>query len=163
MGQMRGSSPSLLRGRRFFCREWALEKLKKCLEARNLSRVPHYCSHFPSGVLVIGGPGTGKTALCTELVWPQSEAGIALGLASRCLAWHYCKQEDEDSIEVWRFVLGLVEQLRKNPLLAPNYGYLLESSAVATCLEPLHCQRDPDETFKRWVWLICFRSSILAS
>ncbi|XP_062861971.1 ankyrin repeat domain-containing protein 50 [Trichomycterus rosablanca] len=146
---MRGCSPSLLRGRRFFCREWALEKLKKCLGARNLSRVTQDSSHFPSGVLVIGGPGTGKTALCTELVWPQSEAGIALGLASRCLAWHYCKQEDADSVEVWRFVLGLVEQLRKNPLLAPNYEHLLASPAVATCLEPLHCQRDPDETFKR--------------
>ncbi|XP_066542576.1 ankyrin repeat domain-containing protein 50 isoform X2 [Hoplias malabaricus] len=146
---MRGSNPSLLRGRRFHCREWALEKLKKCLEARDATKGPHNSAHCPPGVLVTGGPGTGKTAFCTELVWPQSEAGRAAGLASRCLAWHYCQQEDADSMEVWRFVLGLVEQLRDSPLLAPSYKHILSSSSVTTSLEPIHCQRDPDDTFKR--------------
>ena len=104
--QMRGSS--LLRGRRFHCREWALEKLKRCLDA---TKGVQDSTHCPPGVLVTGGQGTGKTAFCTELVWPQSEAGRAAGLASRCLAWHYCQQEDAGSTEVWRFVLGLVEQI----------------------------------------------------
>ncbi|KAK2850280.1 hypothetical protein Q7C36_009063 [Tachysurus vachellii] len=148
---MRGCRPSLLQGRRFHCREWALEKVKRYLEARNHVKRSQDSFHLPSGVLVMGGPGTGKTAFCTELVWPQSEAGKASMLASRCLAWHYCQREDADSIEVWRFVLGLVEQLRKSPSLAPNYGNLLTNPAVATSLDPLHCQRDPDDTFKRAV------------
>lgn len=149
MGQMRGCKPSLLQGRRFHCREWALEKVKRYLEARNQVKGVQDSSHPPSGVLVIGGPGAGKTAFCTELVWPQSEAGRAFGLAPRCLAWHYCQWEDADSLEIWRFVLGLVEQLRKSPLLAPNYGNLLVNPAIATSLEPFNCQRDPDDTFKR--------------
>ncbi|KAG9271039.1 ankyrin repeat domain-containing protein 50-like [Astyanax mexicanus] len=148
---MRGSSPSLLRGRRFHCREWALEKLKRCLEARDAAKGPQGSAHGSQGVLVTGGQGTGKTALCTELVWPQSETGKALGLASRCLAWHYCQQEDAGTMEVWRFVLGLVEQLRDSPLLAPSYSHLLVSPAIAASLEPIHCQRDPDDTFKRAV------------
>ncbi|KAK3543653.1 hypothetical protein QTP70_025980, partial [Hemibagrus guttatus] len=148
---MRGCRQSLLQGRRFHCREWALEKVKRYLEARNQAKGVQDSSHPPSGVLVMGGPGTGKTAFCTELVWPQSEAGRASGLASRCLAWHYCQREDADSLEVWRFVLGLVEQLRKSPLLAPSYGNLLANPAIATSLDPLHCQRDPDDTFKRAV------------
>lgn len=152
---MRGCNQSLLQGRRFHCREWALEKVKRYLEARNQVKVVQESSHPPSGVLVIGGAGTGKTAFCTELVWPQSEAGRAIGLASRCLAWHYCQLEDADSLEVWRFVLGLVEQLRMSPLLAPSYGSLLANPAIATSLEPLHCQCDPDDTFKRWVLQIC--------
>ncbi|KAI4872225.1 hypothetical protein NFI96_012399 [Prochilodus magdalenae] len=146
---MRNSS--LLRGRRFHCREWALEKLKRCLEAWDATKWLQDSTHCLPGVLVTGGPGTGKTAFCTELVWPQSEAGKATGLASRCLAWHYCQQEDASSMEVWRFVLGLVEQLRESPLLAPSYSHMLGSPSVAGSLEPIHCQRDPDDTFKRAV------------
>ncbi|XP_051999064.1 ankyrin repeat domain-containing protein 50-like isoform X1 [Xyrauchen texanus] len=149
--QVRGMLPSLLQGRRFYCREWALEKLQKCLEARDATKGVEGTVHASPGVLVTGGPGTGKTALCTELVWPQSEACRAADLASRCLAWHYCQREDASSIEVWRFVLGLVEQLKESPLLGPNYVKVISSPAIAAVLEPLYCQRAPDDTFKRAV------------
>lgn len=150
-GQMRSMLPSLLRGRRFYCREWALEKLQRWLESRDAAKAVEGVIHVSPGVLVTGGPGTGKTALCTELVWPQSEACRAAGFASRCLAWHYCQREDASSIEVWRFVLGLVEQLKESPLLGPNYMKVISSAAIAAVLEPLHCQRAPDDTFKRAV------------
>lgn len=139
-----GSSSSLLQGRRFYCREWALDKLRRCLDA-------HSMSGQPPGVLVTGGPGAGKTALCTEVVWPTSKAGLAVGLASRCLASHFCQREDQRSTELWRFVLGLVEQLKASPLLSPGYTEILNSPSVSSTLEPLACQRDPDETFKRAV------------
>ncbi|XP_016398403.1 ankyrin repeat domain-containing protein 50-like [Sinocyclocheilus rhinocerous] len=150
-GQMRSMLPSLLRGRRFYCREWALEKLQRCLEVRDSSKRVEGTARVSPGILVTGGPGTGKTALLTELVWPQSEACRAAGLASRCLSWHYCQREDAGSIEVWRFVLGLVEQLKESPLLGPNYVKAISSAAIAAVLEPLHCQREPDDTFKRAV------------
>uniref|UniRef100_A0A9J8APR5 Ankyrin repeat domain 50-like n=1 Tax=Cyprinus carpio carpio TaxID=630221 RepID=A0A9J8APR5_CYPCA len=149
--QMRSMLPSLLRGRRFYCREWALEKLQRCLEARDSTKSVEGTARVSPGVLVTGGPGTGKTALLTELVWPQSEACRAAGLASRCLSWHYCQREDAGSIEVWRFVLGLVEQLKESPLLGSNYVKAISSAAIAAVLEPLHCQREPDDTFKRAV------------
>ncbi|XP_026152159.1 ankyrin repeat domain-containing protein 50 [Mastacembelus armatus] len=139
-----GSSSSLLQGRRFYCREWALDKLRRCLDARS---VP---GQSP-GLLVIGGPGAGKTALCTEVVWPTSKAGQEVGLATRCLASHFCQREDQTSTVLWRFVLGLVEQLRASPLLSPGYEEILSSPSVSSVLEPLTCQRDPDETFKRAV------------
>lgn len=139
-----GSSSSLLRGRRFYCREWALDKLRRCLDARSgPGQAP--------GILVTGGPGAGKTALCTEVVSPTSKAGLAVGLAQRCLAAHFCQREEQTSIVLWRFVLGLVEQLRASPLLSPGYEELLNSPSVSSALEPLMCQRDPNETFKRFV------------
>lgn len=138
------SSTSLLRGRRFYCREWALDKLRRCLEARS---VPGR----PPGVLVTGGSGAGKTALCTETVWPTSDAGQRVGLAARCLAFHFCQWEDQQSVSPWRFVLGLVEQLRTSLLLPPGYRESLETPSVASALEPLHCQRDPNDSFKRAV------------
>lgn len=139
-----GSSSSLLKGRRFFCREWALEKLRGCLDARS---VPGQAP----GVLITGGPGAGKTALCTEIVWPASKAGVASSLARRCLASHFCHREDQSSVVLWRFVLGLVEQLRGSSLLAPGYEDILRSPAVSAALDPLACQKDPDDTFKRAV------------
>ncbi|XP_061648535.1 ankyrin repeat domain-containing protein 50 [Phyllopteryx taeniolatus] len=135
------SSPSLLRGRRFFCREWALDKLRRCLDAR------HTAGH-PAGVLVTGGAGAGKTALCTEVVWPDSEAGQACGLALRCLAWHFCRREEPASGLAWRFVLALAEQLRASSLLPPEY-------ATNLCRRPppdlLCCQTDPHLAFQRYV------------
>uniref|UniRef100_A0A4W6DIY1 Orc1-like AAA ATPase domain-containing protein n=1 Tax=Lates calcarifer TaxID=8187 RepID=A0A4W6DIY1_LATCA len=136
-----GSSSSLLQGRRFYCREWALDKLRHCLDARS---VPGQ----PPGLLVMGGPGAGKTALCTEVVWPTSKAGLAAGLAARCLASHFCQREDQRSTVLWRFVLGLVEQLRASSLLSPGYKEILNSPSVSSALEPLTCQKDPDDTFK---------------
>ncbi|XP_029497434.1 ankyrin repeat domain-containing protein 50-like [Oncorhynchus nerka] len=143
---MSGSShnTSLLRGRRFYCREWALEKLQRCLEAKP-------APGRPPGILVTGGPGAGKTALCTEAIWPNSDAGMRVGLAPHCLAFHFCQREDGGSVAVWRFVLGLVDQLRVSPLLPLGYRDTLDSPLVAPTLEPLHCQRDPDDTFKRAV------------
>ncbi len=152
VGQMKSMLPSLLQGRRFYCREWALEKLQRFLEARDSTKSVEGTARVSPGVLVTGGPGTGKTALLTELVWPQSEACRVAGLASRCLAWHYCQREDLGSIEVWRFVLGLVAQLKESPLLGPNYVKAISSAAIAAVLEPLHCQREPDDTFKRLVY-----------
>ncbi|XP_040003483.1 ankyrin repeat domain-containing protein 50 [Xiphias gladius] len=139
-----GSSRSLLQGRHFYCRQWALDKLRHCL---NIRSVPGQ----PPGLLVMGGPGAGKTALCTEVVWPTSKAGLAVGLAPRCLASHFCQREDQRSTVLWRFVLDLVEQLRASPLLSPGYKEILNSPSVSSALEPLVCQRDPDDTFKRAV------------
>ncbi|XP_036397225.1 ankyrin repeat domain-containing protein 50-like [Megalops cyprinoides] len=136
---MSGGGGSLLRGRPFHCREWALEKLRHWLEVQ--------CA----GVLVMGGPGAGKTALCTEVVWPATDAGLATGLAPLCLASHFCQPEDERTTSVWRFVLGVAEQLRGSPLLSPGYREALDTPAVASALDPLHCQQDPDDTFKRVV------------
>ncbi|XP_068602317.1 ankyrin repeat domain-containing protein 50 [Brachionichthys hirsutus] len=139
-----GSSPSLLQGRRFYCREWALDKLRCCLDTCSMPGQP-------PGVLVTGGPGAGKTALCTEMVWPTSQTGLAVGLAPRCLAYHFCQREDPRSPVLWSFVLGLVEQLKASALLSPAYREILNSPSVASALEPLACQRDPVETFKRAV------------
>uniref|UniRef100_A0A1A8VCX1 Uncharacterized protein n=1 Tax=Nothobranchius furzeri TaxID=105023 RepID=A0A1A8VCX1_NOTFU len=139
-----GSSSSLLQGRRFYCREWALEKLRRCLDARSLTgRAP--------GLLVTGGPGVGKTALCTEVVWPTSRAGLAARLAERCLAYHFCQKEDQRSVVLWRFILGLVDQLRASPLLSPGYQEILQRESVSSALELRSCQKNPADTFKRAV------------
>ncbi|XP_019715235.1 ankyrin repeat domain-containing protein 50-like, partial [Hippocampus comes] len=136
------SDPGLLHGRRFFCREWALDELRRCLDARRAG------PGRPTGVLVTGGPGAGKTALCAEVVRPDSEAGRASGLASRCLARHFCRREEPASGLAWRFVMALAEQLRASPLLPPEYG---ASVGRRSPPDPLSCQADPQVAFQRFV------------
>lgn len=53
------------RGKPFYCRDWAFEKLKACLNKRPTSAT--------CGTLVMGDSGCGKTAFCTELVWPSRD------------------------------------------------------------------------------------------
>jgi len=91
--------------KRFFCREWAFTKLSHCLEQRPQSKT--------CGALIVGGPGSGKTALCAELAWPSSGASARhqRSLNRRLLARHFCQARSEASLSPAQFVRSLVAQL----------------------------------------------------
>lgn len=91
--------------KRFFCREWAFAKLAHCLEQRPTSKT--------CGTLIVGGPGSGKTALCAELAWPSSgsTAKHQRSLNKRVLARHFCQARSEASLSPAQFVRSLVAQL----------------------------------------------------
>lgn len=91
--------------KRFFCREWAFMKLSHCLEQRPASKT--------CGALVVGGPGSGKTALCAELAWPSTGASARhqRSLNRRLLARHFCQARSEASLSPAQFVRSLVAQL----------------------------------------------------
>ncbi|KAF7405531.1 hypothetical protein HZH66_004437 [Vespula vulgaris] len=91
--------------KRFFCREWAFMKLSHCLEQRPASKT--------CGALIVGGPGSGKTALCAELAWPSngSNARHQRALNRRLLARHFCQARSEASLSPAQFVRSLVAQL----------------------------------------------------
>lgn len=105
--------------KRFFCREWAFAKLSHCLEQRPASKT--------CGVLVVGGPGSGKTALCAELAWPSAgpQAKHQRALNRRVLARHFCQARSEASLSPAQFVRSLVAQL----LQASSEGIKLPSAA----------------------------------
>ncbi|XP_012142554.2 uncharacterized protein LOC100877696 isoform X1 [Megachile rotundata] len=91
--------------KRFFCREWAFIKLSHCLEQRPASKT--------CGALIVGGPGSGKTALCAELAWPSTGANAKhqRSLNRRLLARHFCQARSEASLSPAQFVRSLVAQL----------------------------------------------------
>ncbi|KAJ8688175.1 hypothetical protein QAD02_023970 [Eretmocerus hayati] len=91
--------------KRFFCREWAFAKLSHCLEQRPSSKT--------CGALIVGGPGSGKTALCAELAWPSTgpAARHQRALNRRVLARHFCQARSEASLSPAQFVRSLVAQL----------------------------------------------------
>uniref|UniRef100_A0A8D3A568 Nephrocystin 3-like N-terminal domain-containing protein n=1 Tax=Scophthalmus maximus TaxID=52904 RepID=A0A8D3A568_SCOMX len=104
------------------------------------------------GVLLVGGPGSGKTALCTELLWPTSAHGSHRALQQQGLAFHFCRADDADTLCAGGFVRGLVAQLCRSGLL-PGYEEKVRDPAVQITLQPGECERNPTEAFKRCVLL----------
>ena len=100
------------------------------------------------GVLLVGGPGSGKTALCTELLWPTSAQGAHRGLQQHGLAFHFCRADDSDTLCVGGFVRGLVAQICRGGLV-PGYEEKVRDPAVQSALQPGECERNPTEAFKR--------------
>ncbi|XP_069748379.1 ankyrin repeat domain-containing protein 50-like [Narcine bancroftii] len=135
---------SLVQGKVFYCRDWALRKLQHCLDTCASGR--------NTGVLLTGGPGSGKTALCTEVLWPLSEQGQRLELSGRVLAHHFCQAQDVGTLSISGFVLSLVQQIERCPLLQ-GYRERLQESSVQAALQPSECERNPEEAFKRAVLL----------
>lgn len=165
---------SLLQGKRFYCREWVFHKIQHCLQEKtnNLSGVtstpskqppltPGGCASNPGtltagsaksgsswGVLLVGGPGSGKTAVCTELLWPTSTQGTHRGLHQQSLAFHFCRADDSDTLCVGGFIRGLVAQICHSGRV-PGYEEKVRDPAVQSTLQPGECERNPTEAFKR--------------
>lgn len=161
---------SLLQGKRFYCREWVFHKIQHCLQEKtnSLSGVGSTPSQQPLpgggasipgaplpgsvksgnswGVLLVGGPGSGKTALCTELLWPTSAQGTQRGLHQHSLAFHFCRADDSDTLCVGGFIRGLVAQICRSGLVS---GYEEKVHAVQSTLQPGECERNPTEAFKK--------------
>ncbi|KAJ9584058.1 hypothetical protein L9F63_021595 [Diploptera punctata] len=161
---------SLLEGKRFFCREWAFSKLAHSLEQRPVSKT--------CGTMVVGGPGTGKTALCCEIVWPKQGSAYRQqrSLNRRLLAYHFCQAHDASTLSVSVFVRSLVSQLlaKCSPPITEEDGTILQSPSsphiqksfstaesyaekvrndpeILAALRPEALDRDPDEALKRAV------------
>ncbi|XP_029107890.1 ankyrin repeat domain-containing protein 50 [Scleropages formosus] len=156
---------SLLQGKRFYCREWVFHKLQHCLQEKTsaLSGTPGKQTGGASpgvasakgstwGVLLVGGPGSGKTALCTELLWPSSPQGAQRGLHRQVLAFHFCRAEDADTLCAGSFVRGLVAQIGRSSLLQ-GYEEKVREPAARGTLQPGECERNPAEAFKRCILL----------
>ena len=93
----------LLQQKTFYCREWVFTKLLHCLDSRAAAKT--------CGALVMGGPGSGKTAVCSELVWPASSSR-ASSLTQHMLAYYFCQAHDAETLLVTNFLHCLADQVR---------------------------------------------------
>jgi len=92
----------LLQNKTFYCREWVFTKLLHCLDSRATAKT--------CGALVMGGPGCGKTAVCSELVWPTTSSR-ASSLTQRMLAYYFCQAHDAETLSVANFLHCLADQV----------------------------------------------------
>uniref|UniRef100_A0A8C4WIE9 Nephrocystin 3-like N-terminal domain-containing protein n=1 Tax=Gopherus evgoodei TaxID=1825980 RepID=A0A8C4WIE9_9SAUR len=125
-------------GKQFYCREWVFHKLQHSNSGNNAGVVS---GKGTAWVCVVSRrPGSGKTALSTELLWPSSPASLQRGLHRQALAFHFCRAQDSDTLCVGGFIRGLVTQICRNP-------------AVQSLFQPGECERNPAEAFKRCILL----------
>lgn len=180
------------RGKRFYCREWVFSKLLNAVDSApsssmTLSTAPVSITTRPSSstsssksvggddtnagtVVIVGGPGSGKTAVCSEIVWPTVVISRQAELNARLLACHFCRLDDSGTLSVSGFLCALVRQLIESPHLLDFKDRLLNepkrrawlSSASAYDQEPsgeekcddgrsVRAEQFPKEAFKKTV------------
>ncbi len=141
----------LVRGKRFFCREWIFSKILHCLEdSENELADPPSCdmNRTLNGIMIIGGPGTGKTALCSEIVSPTSSHGKQLILKKRVLAYHFCQSNDSDSLSIPGFILHLVKHFCDSRLIQ-GYSEKVDDDKISKAIEV--SSTDPDSAFRELI------------
>lgn len=131
---------SLLQGKHFFCRDWIFSKLFRCLENRGATARSY-------GMIIVGGPGCGKTALCCEMVWPTATEGRQTTLSKRILAHYFCQAHDIETLSIANFIHCIVDQLSKSSLISGYVDQIREPTAQGL-FDPLQCDADPDEVFR---------------
>lgn len=91
--------------KKFYCREWAFQKLAHCLDQRPVSKT--------CGALLLGGPGCGKTTFCSELCWPSQGPASRQqrALNRRLVCYHFLQGHNERSLSLSEFVRSLVTQI----------------------------------------------------
>lgn len=128
--------------KRFFCREWVFGKLAHLVEQRK-----------SGGALIVGGPGSGKTAICSEIVQPMSgHTGRAQrSLNRRLLAYHSCQASYPTSLSA--FILSIVKQLasKDQPPFDTLADKFVSDPEVILALSTEALATDPEDSFRRAV------------
>ena len=97
------------------------------------------------GVIVIGEPGAGKSALTAQLICSRSSNPF---IHKRIIGYHLCKHADKATQDPGRFVRNLVDLMARR---VPEYGMLVSNSSFILSVLERSCLRDPFECFEQAV------------
>ena len=76
-----------------------------------------------SGVMIVGDPGAGKSALSAQLVCSRSSSRT---IHDHILGYHLCKHSDKNTQIAGKFVRNLAEMIARR---IPEYGYIVSNSS----------------------------------
>ena len=76
-----------------------------------------------SGVLIIGDPGAGKSALSAQLICSRTSSRT---IHDHVLGYHLCKHSDKNTQIAGKFVRNLAEMIARR---LPEYGYIVSNSS----------------------------------
>ncbi|XP_022810060.1 uncharacterized protein LOC111347065 [Stylophora pistillata] len=105
--------------------------------------------NYLTGVLIIGDPGAGKSALSAQLICSPTSSRI---IHAHILGYHLCKYSDKNTQTAGRFVRNLAEMIARR---IPEYGFLVSNSSYI--LRSLHtdCANNQDPVG-------CFEQAVLS-
>ena len=98
-----------------------------------------------SGVVVVGEPGAGKSALSAQLICSRSSNPY---IHKRIIGYHLCKHSDKATQDPGRFVRNLVDLIARR---VPQYGMLIYNSSFISRILERSCLRDPFDCFEQAV------------
>ena len=94
------------------------------------------------GVLIIGAPGTGKSAFSAQLI---CSSAFNPYINRRIIGYHLCRHSDVATQEPGRFVRNLVNLIARR---IPEYGMLIHNSPFILRILQRSCLRDPYYCFE---------------
>jgi WD40 repeat protein len=113
--------------RQHFCgREWLFAEIESW---RTTSR--------DRALLIVGDPGTGKSAIVAELVYRNPGGQV--------LAYHCCQADTRETLQPGRFVRSLAAMIASQ---LDEYATRLSDPAVEEALSEASCARDPASAFE---------------
>lgn len=182
------------RPRTFYCREWVFDKilrhlkvtprtgmLKSCMNAEELDTVteiataisgtvPKHAGHSGQSsqlnrkLVLVGGPGSGKTTICRRIVDAQQqvrklfESGhpihsvpLCVQVSAHLLATHLCTVQWQDSLNPVTFIRSLKNQILSSPFpLASVFAQMIESNkySFSQFLSSERIRTSPDDAFR---------------
>ena len=95
----------------FVGRQWLFREVEDALEEENIA-----------GVQIIGSPGSGKSALASQLICSRTSSSFIHG---RILGYHVCKYSDKNTQMAGKFVRNLAEMIGRR---LPEYGYIVDNN-----------------------------------
>ena len=98
-----------------------------------------------SGVVVVGEPGTGKSALTAQLICSRSSNSF---IHKRIIGYHLCRYSDQPTQDPGRLVRNLVHMMARR---VPEYGMLISNSSFILEILQRSCLRDPYDCFEQSV------------
>lgn len=101
--------------------------------------------HSDGGVVVVGEPGAGKSALSAQLICSRSSNPY---IHKRIIGYHLCKYSDKATQDPGRFVRNLVDLIARR---VPEYGMLIHNSSFIPRILQQSCLRDPFDCFEQAV------------
>ena len=121
----------------FIGRRWLYSEIENALHPPSTA----------SGVMIVGDPGAGKSALSAQLVCSRSSSRT---IHDHILGYHLCKHSDKNTQIAGKFVRNLAEMIARR---IPEYGYIVSNSSYILRSLNTDCVtiRDPVGCFEQAV------------
>ena len=111
----------------FVGRQWLFREVEDAFEEENIA-----------GVQIIGSPGSGKSALASQLICSRTSSSFIHG---RILGYHVCKYSDQNTQLAGKFVRNLAEMIGRR---LPEYGYIVSNTTYIQGSLKEDCMHDQD-------------------
>ena len=125
------------RAENFIGRHWLYREVENTLIGSDVS-----------GILIIGDPGAGKSALLFQLICSRTSSSV---IHARVLGYHFCKYSDKNTQMAGKFVRNLAEMIARR---MPEYGDIVSNSSYIQRSFDLDCIQNQDPVG-------CFEQTIL--